>query len=191
MRSGSPAVRTPAGVAGRDRATRPANSAKVIGSTRSPTRPLPVRPSPVGTNGSVPVRPRASASAWLTPPTAMSAFVCATTRPHPPVISRWTRRPLGVPAQTVEVPRRNTGWWVTSTSAASASASSTTVSTGSIARRTVRTSAAGSPHTGPTASQSSAEANGYRPSSTRIRSAKVGTVGRLSAAAQGLQALSP
>ena len=134
-----------------------------VGWSSEPTRPEPV--PPVARRGAAPAarrrrRPAPGPARRSPRRTASSALVCATCSPHPAASRRVTTRPLAVPPYTVEVPRRYSGWCVTSRSAPSRTASSTTSSTGSMASRTVRTSASGSPQTGPTASHSAASSGG-------------------------------
>ena len=100
--------------------------------------------------------------------------MCAVNSAQPLLTSRCATRPLGSVAATPWTPLRNSGWWVTSRCAPSATASSATAVTGSTASRIRRTSAAGSPSTSPTASQLSAWCGGYHSSSSAVISPRVG-----------------
>ena len=178
-RSGSPATRSPAGGAGQSGGGLPRRSRRgAAGASARRSGPVPRRPAGSvgsGTSGPVTRRPTAAARASETPGSARSALVWATCRAMPFLIRSCTTRPLKPVAATVVVPRRYSGWWVTSRSAPIRTASSATSRTGSTAKSTRPTSASGSPQTRPTASHDSARSAGQRASRASITSDSLGT----------------
>ena len=141
--------------------TRAAKSSRENSASSKPMRPRPGSPSAApSASGTTPFNSSFSASTSLTPPAALSRFVCAAKTAMSALIRRAILRPVASSVRTALSPRKIRGWCATIRSQPSSIARSTVSSRTSSATRIFLTSSCGEPTRRPGLSHSSAKRRG-------------------------------